>query len=203
MRRKRERKPDKATPDLTPMIDVTFQLLIFFILCTRFTQNEENHRVDLPLTEGMDPVYAPPKEQVTIYCTWDEIAAANSYVVAIDARGRVPVEGSYARLNELVIYPSDAAAVISEKEARYGAVFANLVAAIEAYIQRSGANIEKLEIAFAKDARVGASSGTVPWMFVSLALDAGVQVNANRDKQGLPALSVTFKFADALGVYGR
>ncbi|MHC4841980.1 MAG: ExbD/TolR family protein, partial [Planctomycetota bacterium] len=36
-RKKKKRENDaKASPDLTPMIDVTFQLLIFFILCTRF-----------------------------------------------------------------------------------------------------------------------------------------------------------------------
>ena len=203
MKTRRKRARDKAAPDLTPMIDVTFQLLIFFILCTRFATPEEFHRADLPKDEGNNPDITPPKEQLTIYCNWDEETGANSYVVAIAARGRKPVENSYARLQEIVIYPNDGNAAILQKKERYKVMFNALVDSAERYIRASGANIEKIEIAFAKDSSEGASSGTAPWMFVSAALDASVQINQNREDQGLDKLPVNFKFVDALGRYSR
>jgi hypothetical protein len=81
-------------------------------------------------------------------------------------------------------------------------IFDNLVSGTEAYINKAGADrIEKLEISFAVNAMEGASSGTAPWMFVSLAIDAAAQINANRKSNGLEVLTVTFKFADNLGAY--
>jgi biopolymer transport protein ExbD len=200
---RRRSQDDKASPDLTPMIDVTFQLLIFFILCTRFRVDESDMRVELPLEEGMEDKSSVPKEQITVYCVWDSEAQANRYVVAIDARGRKPVENSYATLEQMVIFPSDNQAQIRQKKAHYELVCTSLVDAVEGYIERSGANIEKIEVSFAKDAAVGARSGTAPWMFVSTAVDAATIVNQHRAVANKPALPLTFKFADSLGVYSR
>ncbi|MCB9894661.1 MAG: biopolymer transporter ExbD [Planctomycetes bacterium] len=200
---RRQTEEDKAAPDLTPMIDVTFQLLIFFILCTRFRVDENNMRADLPKTDGMLDKPSPPKEQVTIYCVWDDGAQANQYVIAIDARGRRTVENSYATLEQLVIFPADSAVQIREKKAKYALVCNSLVDAVEGYIDRSGAKIEKVEISFAKDPTVGARSGTAPWMFVSTALDAATIVNQHRAAQDKPQLPLMFKYSDSLGVYDR
>ena len=123
-------------------------------------------------------------------------------MVAIGARGRKPVEGSRAGLTDMVIFPGDAGGVISTKRALYHQVFESLVTATEAYIINSGAKIEKLEISFATSAVEGASSGTAPWMFVSLAIDACSRVNQNRENGGKEPLSVTFKFVDAFGRTG-
>src|SRR5690606_30974163 len=172
------------------MIDVTFQLLIFFIICTRFKVEERNHQVQLPKDEGLQSQPSVPKEQISIYCMWDPAAKANNYVVAIDARGRKPVENSYATLEQLVIFPGDSSAQIREKKILYGQIFENVVVATEAYITKSGAKIEKLEISFAVNAMEGASSGTAPWMFVSLAIDASAQINKNREAKGLEPLTV-------------
>jgi biopolymer transport protein ExbD len=203
MARQRKKRQSKETgkADLTPMIDVTFQLLIFFILCTRFKVEERNHTVELPKDEGLSSAPSVPKEQVTIYCQWDPATKANTYVVALDARLRRPVEESYAAIGDLVIFPSDNMTAVREKKARYGRIFNNLVEQVESYIANTGANIEKLEISFALDATRGAASGTAPWMFVSLAIDAAAQVNKNRAARGVDPLPVTFKFADSLGRY--
>jgi hypothetical protein len=197
-RRKKRENRDSAKADLTPMIDVTFQLLIFFILCTRFKVEERNHQVELPQDEGLQQTVSVPKEQITIYCVWDGEARANSYVIALDARMRRPVEDSYAGIGDLVIFPSDSIDTVRTKKARYESVFRNVVADVEHYIANSGAEIEKLEISFAIDAAEGAASGTAPWMFVSLAIDAAAQVNMNREDRGEDPLPVTFKFADSL-----
>jgi biopolymer transport protein ExbD len=203
-RRKKKGNTDSASPDLTPMIDVTFQLLIFFILCTRFKVEERNHQVQLPKDEGLQSQPSVPKEQITIYCVWDPASLSNKYQVAIGARGRKPVEGSLATLQQIVILPSDNNGNILEKKRLYGMIFDNLVAASETYIEKCGIDrIEKLEISFSVDATKGAASGTAPWMFVSMAIDAAARVNQNRKANGHEELAVTFKFADSLGTYAQ
>lgn len=202
--KKKRKSEDKASPDLTPMIDVTFQLLIFFILCTRFKVEERNHQVQLPKDEGLESKPSVPKEQVTIYCKWDPATQSNHYEVALAERMRKPVDASTASLQQLVIFPSDSSGAILEKKRLYGQIFDNLVAETEAYIVKCGIDrIEKLEISFAVNAMEGSSSGTAPWMFVSLAIDASARVNQNRETNGYKPLSVTFKFADSLGAYAK
>ena len=47
-RKRKSRKSDeKASPDLTPMIDVTFQLIIFFMVVTQIT-TQDNVSLRLP-----------------------------------------------------------------------------------------------------------------------------------------------------------
>lgn len=203
MIRRRRRKQDSAKADLTPMIDVTFQLLIFFILCTRFAVIERSFQADLPLEEGPNTVESIPKEQVTVYCNWDAQSGVNDYVLAIGARGRKAVPGTRSTLQELVIFPSDPVAIVADKRQRYVALHGALHNGLAAYVRDSGAKIEKIEISFAVDATQGVRSGTAPWMFVSTALDAAAQYNKQRGKEGQKPLPVTFKFADALGRFGR
>ncbi len=203
-RKKRQAREENAAPNLTPMIDVTFQLLIFFILVTRFKVEERNHHVELPKDEGMEYTPSIPKEQVTIYCIWDEPTKTNQYVVALDARARKPVPNSHAQLREMVIFPNDGPSLTAVKKELYASVFNNLVQFTEDYIANTGAPIEKLEISFAVNTMAGASAeGTAPWMFVSLAIDAAAQINKNRVARDEKPLVVTFKFADSLGAYTR
>lgn len=200
MRNKKRRKTEEsATPDLTPMIDVTFQLLIFFILCTRFKVDERNMQVELPLNDGLEDVENSPKTQITIYCVWD--GQKNYYQLAIDSRGRRVVNDSHNSLNDVLIKSTDNYSSAATKRARYRESVKLLGNAIDHYIADSGANIEKIEIAYSNDNTIGTASGTAPWMFVSLAIDAVAHVN--RDRQGEGKLPVTFKFADALQQHQR
>lgn len=56
--RKRRRQADKAAPDLTPMIDVTFLLIIFFIVVTRITSQDH---VDLRLPDAITAIENPDR----------------------------------------------------------------------------------------------------------------------------------------------
>lgn len=188
LRARRRRRPDSATADLTPMIDVTFQLLIFFILCTRFRVPEFNHVAELPDNEGMNTKAAVPREKLTIYCAWDEASGGNSYVLALDARAREPVANSFATLRELL-----------DDRTRYKQVHSALTDALRERQARMPTEI--IEISFAKDARRGAESGTVPWLFVTLAIDAVAELNQERAGSGQSPLEVQFKFADGLRVH--
>lgn len=66
-RRKRNR-PDLSPmkSDMTPMIDVTFQLLIFFMLTIEFKQLEGKLAAYLPKDVGVNTSQAEPKEKVEI-----------------------------------------------------------------------------------------------------------------------------------------
>ena len=51
-RRNRSREPEDVESDLTPMIDVTFQMIIFFMIAATYTVQKT---LDLPASEGPGP----------------------------------------------------------------------------------------------------------------------------------------------------
>ncbi|MBK8206118.1 MAG: biopolymer transporter ExbD [Planctomycetes bacterium] len=201
MRTRNRRQGDKAMPDLTPMIDVTFQLLIFFILCSKFAREEQIFRPELPKTEGSLSNKADvPKEPITIYCSWDPVAKAGNFTVALAARDRRAVPDSHIELLQCVHLGSDSIDDTRAKQAAYRRVFNAIVATLADYERRYGDRTESFEISFARDAQLGAASGTAPWAFVTLAIDATSQRNKSRvDEEGREAMRVNFKFADSLG----
>ncbi|KAA0909634.1 biopolymer transporter ExbD [Aquicoccus porphyridii] len=56
--------PARRKPSLTPMIDVVFLLLVFFMLAARFGQDVE---IDLPLAAASDQPYEGPPRLVDIH----------------------------------------------------------------------------------------------------------------------------------------
>ncbi len=62
LRKKRGRGKPKMQPPLTPMIDVTFQLLLFFLLTTEFRPTEGQIPSALP-AEGQQAVQADVKPE--------------------------------------------------------------------------------------------------------------------------------------------
>jgi len=81
--RGRGRAVGGAVVDLTPLIDVTFQLLIFFLLTASF-RNESAFKVQLPKAKAQDP----STEQSAV-------------VVRIAEDGRVEVDGKIVDDSEL------------------------------------------------------------------------------------------------------
>jgi biopolymer transport protein ExbD len=55
--------------DLTPMIDMTFQLIAFFMVLINFTQSEQNERIRLPDSELAKPPDAPLEFPITLHLT--------------------------------------------------------------------------------------------------------------------------------------
>ena len=51
---------DDAQLNLTPMIDIVFLLIIFFMVGTRFSEIEQQFDVELPTAEAVQPMTSPP-----------------------------------------------------------------------------------------------------------------------------------------------
>jgi len=55
--------------DMTPMIDVTFQLIIFFMLAISFAEADQDQRIKLPLSELAKPPEGQLETPLTIQLT--------------------------------------------------------------------------------------------------------------------------------------
>ena len=55
--------------DLTPMIDMTFQLIAFFMVLINFSQTEQNERIQLPESELAKPPDSPLESPITLHLT--------------------------------------------------------------------------------------------------------------------------------------
>ena len=53
--------------DMTPMIDVTFQLIIFFMLVINFAEGETLQVIQLPISELAQPAEKPPTDPLTLH----------------------------------------------------------------------------------------------------------------------------------------
>ncbi len=65
------RSTDKmsAEGDMTPMIDIVFQLVIFFMLTLNFSQDEQSELIQLPTSELATPAPSPVAKPITLQLT--------------------------------------------------------------------------------------------------------------------------------------
>jgi biopolymer transport protein ExbD len=55
--------------DMTPMIDMTFQLTTFFMFVMNFSEAEQDDRIQLPLSQLAKPVDGPVEKPITLQLT--------------------------------------------------------------------------------------------------------------------------------------
>jgi biopolymer transport protein ExbD len=71
----------QAEMDMTPMIDVTFQLIAFFMFVLNFSEVDQDQRVNLPSSELAKPPDVAYAQPLTIQLTkTDQIIFAGEYV---------------------------------------------------------------------------------------------------------------------------
>ena len=70
-------KPTSAEGDLTPMIDMTFQLIAFFMVLINFTEADQDARVQLPLSVLAKPPEGALESPITIHMQSDGTAILN------------------------------------------------------------------------------------------------------------------------------
>jgi biopolymer transport protein ExbD len=64
--RYKSRQSFSADPDMTPMIDCTFQLVIFFLLTLNFSSDEQSELIRLPASEIAKPVEGSLDTPITV-----------------------------------------------------------------------------------------------------------------------------------------
>ena len=69
MRLKKRGSGKMLEGDLTPMIDMTFQLIAFFMVLVNFAEAEQDTRVILPESELAKPPEKAPDEYITLHVT--------------------------------------------------------------------------------------------------------------------------------------
>ena len=69
MRLRKKTGASLAEGDMTPMIDMTFQLIAFFMVLINFTEADQNERIHLPISELAKPADVPFESPVTLQLT--------------------------------------------------------------------------------------------------------------------------------------
>ncbi|MCA9267949.1 MAG: biopolymer transporter ExbD [Planctomycetales bacterium] len=72
-----------AEGDLTPMIDMTFQLIAFFMVLVNFSETEADARVVLPESELAKPPEKAPDEFLTVQMTKDGDCIVDGRVLSV------------------------------------------------------------------------------------------------------------------------
>jgi biopolymer transport protein ExbD len=80
----------KAEPNLTPLLDVVFQLITFFMLMVNFSSDNYDRRITLPVAGSARPVED------------DQQVSQDRLVLNIDKNGHLLVRGEAQPLNEAV-----------------------------------------------------------------------------------------------------
>ena len=69
MRLFRRKSADPIEADLTPMIDMTFQLIAFFMVVINFSEADQNERIHLPASQLAKPPDVPFENPITLQLT--------------------------------------------------------------------------------------------------------------------------------------
>jgi biopolymer transport protein ExbD len=72
MRLTKPHKTFTAEMDMTPMIDVTFQLIAFFMFVLNFSEVDQDQRINLPLSELARPPEVAYDQPLTIQLTSED-----------------------------------------------------------------------------------------------------------------------------------
>jgi len=78
----RKKSSEILEGDLTPMIDIVFQLIAFFLLIINFSEVEKSEEINLPLSELAKPPDEPPPYKITLNLKEDGSVAHFDNVVA-------------------------------------------------------------------------------------------------------------------------
>lgn len=90
----RRQTTEDITINLTPMIDVVFLLVIFFLVGSKFSEAESRIQVDVPTASAMSPMMRGPDEQI----------------VTVDSLGNIFLADQPIAINELANQMRQAAA---------------------------------------------------------------------------------------------
>jgi biopolymer transport protein ExbD len=93
----------RAEPNLTPLLDVVFQLITFFMLCINFTQDNNDQRIRLPVAGSARPVEGQVEDRLVLNVDRDGRLLFNGQ--AYDTEGairQIDIQAQLVRLSAKV-----------------------------------------------------------------------------------------------------
>ncbi len=100
--------------NLTPMIDIVFLLIIFFMVGTQFTEPEEQFQIELPSSGAVQPLTKGPDALVVAVARDGRIMMGNKRYTIVELK----TELEKARKN----FPRQAVVIRGEGDGRYQTV---------------------------------------------------------------------------------
>lgn len=100
--------------NLTPMIDIVFLLIIFFMVGTQFAEPEEQFQVELPTAASVQPLTEGPDALIVSVSRDGRVMLRNQELTLLELESRLIA----AREN----YPGQAVVIRGEGEGRYQAI---------------------------------------------------------------------------------
>ena len=70
--------------DMTPMIDMTFQLIAFFMMLLNFAEGDQNQRIQLPASELAKPAVMPLESPITLHVTQEDTVIIGGQEVSVE-----------------------------------------------------------------------------------------------------------------------
>ena len=70
--------------DMTPMIDMTFQLIAFFMMLINFSEGDQNERIQLPASELAKPAASPLESPITLHVTQEDTVIIGGQEVSVE-----------------------------------------------------------------------------------------------------------------------
>jgi biopolymer transport protein ExbD len=111
---------DKIELQMGPMIDIIFQLIIFFLCASTFNPTENELKVNLPTTPS-EAVSAKSLDDVTIYITKNgSVVVNNKEYDSKDSRELPQVIDMLTKLH--TVFPDQGVIIQPEKGVRHGRV---------------------------------------------------------------------------------
>jgi len=122
MRIKPKRSSVSAEPDMTPMIDMTFQLIAFFMVLLNFGESEMDARIKLPSSQLAKPPDAALEAPLVLQLTRDDQVIFAGDMLAIAALDQ-PLRKERRFLEIRGVEPSEATVILrADADAKGGIV---------------------------------------------------------------------------------
>jgi biopolymer transport protein ExbD len=87
-----------AEGDMTPMIDMTFQLIAFFMVLINFADDQNNQSIKLPASELAKPPEFPPPDPIVLQMNQDgRILLVGDFTSLDEVKRRLALKAAFIR----------------------------------------------------------------------------------------------------------
>src|SRR6187397_2831539 len=95
------RGPEMVEIDMTPMIDMTFQLIAFFMVLINFSDDNNNQTIKLPASELARPAEGPPDDPIVLQMNnVGQILITGDFSNLTEVRRRLATKAQFIRRNK-------------------------------------------------------------------------------------------------------